>query len=373
MNSSHLKIALVKQEVYQDLYVVPFTEKEPSSILFSSQGRVGPIGLIAELNADFYIVKEEQNWETQIYRKVIPHLSKHLYLLKTQTLDKLPGQQFKQPGSEHPNGKFAINCSEINWGEYDIVISINISLPTYIIKQYSKTLFAYMIGEANMITNRVGFGYDVSLNQQARGVLNDGCGTIDFPYTFLKGNTLQNIMQSSLNRLSRKRGVFMEINSTTERPVKTVPDHFLPLQHIGQEIIFHEQNIFNNLLNIYDSKYFVKLGGRKIRGNSVVEAISLGSLAIMNRDEIIHKELIIDECNVKSMEDVIALIKELESDSLKYFKLLEKQKKVVDNYFYEMPLSSLMKCLENKVNNKYLRKYTAVDKILDKISYFKLK
>lgn len=36
-----LKIALVKQEVYQDLYVCPVTEKDPGQILFSSMGRVG--------------------------------------------------------------------------------------------------------------------------------------------------------------------------------------------------------------------------------------------------------------------------------------------------------------------------------------------
>ena len=41
-----LKIALVKQEVYQDLYVCPVTEKDPGQILFSSMGRVGPIALM---------------------------------------------------------------------------------------------------------------------------------------------------------------------------------------------------------------------------------------------------------------------------------------------------------------------------------------
>lgn len=66
-----------------------------ANILFSSMGRVGPIGLMAELDADFYIVKEEPEYETQIYRKVIPHISRHLYLLKTETLDKIPGQEFQ--------------------------------------------------------------------------------------------------------------------------------------------------------------------------------------------------------------------------------------------------------------------------------------
>ena len=88
-----LKIALVKQEVYQDLYVCPVTEKDPGQILFSSMGRVGPIALMSDLNADFYIVKEESNKETRIYQKVIPHIAPYLHLLKRWI--KYPGKNLK--------------------------------------------------------------------------------------------------------------------------------------------------------------------------------------------------------------------------------------------------------------------------------------
>ena len=67
-------------------------------------GRVGPIALMSDLNADFYIVKEESNKETRIYQKVIPHIAPYLHLLKTETLDKIPGQEFKSPGSPYRTG-----------------------------------------------------------------------------------------------------------------------------------------------------------------------------------------------------------------------------------------------------------------------------
>ena len=365
------KIALIKQEIYQDLYVCPSDEKNVANILFSSQGRVGPIGLMAELGADFYIIKEEYNRETQIYKKVIPHIAKHLHLLKTQTLDKIPGQEFKQPGSTHANGEFAINCNQIDWGTYDIVISINITLPTYLVAQYPNTLFCYMIGEANMASSSAHFGYDLSLNQMARGIVSNKLGSaIDFPYTFLKGNTLQSLMKQVLNRPSLNKGIFMEINSTTERPVTKAPKHFQPLLDIGQTINLHQQNIKNNLQSIYDSKYFVKWGGRTIRGNSVAEAISLGTLAIMNRDEVIHKELIIDECNVKSMQDIVTLILDLEQDKNKYEMLLEKQQKVLTHYFFDCPLESLISCAEEKKAGKYC-KYNWLKRITDYFYFIK--
>lgn len=370
------RIAFVKQDVYQDLYVCPHTEKDAANILFSSQGRVGPIGLMAELGADFYIVKEEQTLETQIYRKVIPHIADYLYLLKTQTLDKLPGQGMKQPGSSHPQGEFAVSCYEIDWGCYDIVVSVNVSLPQALICKYPRTLFGYMIGEANIGTRRVCFGYDVSLNQKARGKESKKCGVVDFPYTFLKGDTLERILTQHIPALVsvEKKGVFVEINSTTERPVTRVPEQFLPLQQQGQEMILHKQRISDNLQSILRSKYFVKMGGRPIRGNSAVEAISCGSLVIMNRDEIIHKELIIEECDVRTMDEVIRLIEYLENNPGKYMELLKKQRDIVTHYFYEIPLRSLINCMEYKrLNHPAAKSYTIWDKCLDKLCFLKLK
>lgn len=370
---NNLKIALVKQEVYQDLYVCSSTERDAANILFSSQGRVGPIALMEELEADFFIVKEEPEKETQIYRKVIPHIAKHLYLLKTQTLDKIPGQEFKQPGSSHANGDFAVSCYDIDWGKYDVVISINVSLPTQLVLKYPKTLFGYMIGEANMATGKARFGYDITFNQMARGIVANKCGVVDFPYTFVKGDTLERIMQKHLKRSSARKGIFMEINSTKERPVTRAPQHFKPLEDKGYNIILHKQKIYDNLLSIYDSKYFVKMGGRAIRGNSVAEAVSLGSLAIMNRDEVIHGELIIDECNVKTMDEMVHLIDRLEQDPEEYNKLLAKQREVLNNYFYEAPMQSLVNCLQDKRNQTSSKKYTWMDKLSDSLCFFKIK
>lgn len=367
---SDLKIALVKQDVYQDLYVCPVTEKDSSEILFSSMGRVGPIGLMAELGADFYILKEEPDFETQVYRKVIPHLAKYLHLLKTETLDKIPGQEFKQPGSIYPNGKFSVDCHDIDWGYYDVVISINVSIPYNVVKKYPTTLFAYMIGEANMAVGNVRYGYDVTLNQMARGIIGESDGhVIDFPYTYVGKATLSSIMEKSLGRKSKRHGIFMEINSTKERPVTKAPNHFKPLIDAGYDIILHHQRIKENLTAIFDSKYFVKMGGRSIRGNSVAEAISLGALAIMDKDEVIHNELIIEECDVKSMDEMLYLINRLEADDVLYERLKEKQQNVLHELFFDTPLKSIELALENK--RKFgARQYSLFSRLVDRILFW---
>ena len=251
--------------------------------------------------------------------------------------------------------------------------AINVSLPTTVVRSFPKTLFAYMIGEANMATGSVHFGYDVTLNQMARGIIAERCGIVDFPYTFVGKDTLERIMRQYTGCQPDKKGIFMEINSTTERPVTKAPAHFKPLMDAGYEIILHKQKIYDNLLSIYNAKYFVKMGGRTIRGNSVAEAVSLGTLAIMDRDEVIHKELIIDECNVKTMEEMVNLINRLERSRSLYLDLLDKQRSALQHYFFDTPMTSLTNCLEDKRHRNGPAPYTWRHKISDRLCFLKIK
>lgn len=345
----NLKIALVKQEVYQDLYVCPADEKDPLKVLMSSMGRVGMIGLIAELGADFYIVREENTRETRIWKKVIPQHAESFRSLKTHTLNQLPGQEFKEPGSPFPNGKFAVDCHTIDWDRYDVVISLNVSLPSTLIKKYPRTLFGYMIGEANLASKRVRFGYDVCLNQMATGKVADGLGVIDFPYTFVKSDTLEKLMMRHLGRPSENSGIFSEINSSSQRPVRDIPEQFLPIaEQTGHAIRLHRQHIGENLKQVYDARYFVKVGGRNIRGNSIIEAISLGTPVLMSPDEVIHRELLPESSWVKTPDEAIRKIRELDRNPEERTALLVEQRRRLDEYIFEKPMQSLVNCLHDK-------------------------
>lgn len=365
----NLKIALLKQDVYQDLYVCPVTEKSAANVLFSSMMRVGPIGLIGDLGADFYIVKEEPEPETQLYKKVIPHIAWFLPMLKTKPLNQIPGYEKWALNSPHANGDYAVDGRQMDWGAYDVVISINVCLPSSVVMKYPQTLFAYMIGEANKATKKVHFGYDLTLNQMARGIVATRCGEVDFPYTFVGPHTLERIVNSVVKRPSKRDGVFVEINSVAKDRDK-IPPQFLPVQAAGYRINLHQPNIADNLKTIYDSKYFVKIGGRRIRGNSVAEAISLGTLAIMDRSQVIHGELIIDECNVSTTEEVLALMKKLDADDARYQELLNKQRRALDELFFKAPVQSLANCLAEKRSRSKQKSYTWWNRLQDRAFLF---
>ena len=90
------------------------------------------------------------------------------------------------------------------------------------------------------------------------------------------------------------------------------------------------------------------MGGRPIRGNSVAEAVSLGTLAVMDSREVTHSELIIPECDVRTMDDVLALVSRCEAEPDYYAALVRKQQAVLDDLFFRRPLQSLANALEEK-------------------------
>lgn len=342
-----MKIALVKQDVYQDLYVCE-NRANKRELLFSSEGRVGMFSLFSLYDADFYIVEEENTAECHMWKKVIPHMAREYTKLKTMTLDQLKGMEFHKPGSDKPNGYYAVKCERIDWGQYDVVISINISVPTKIVQKYPNTLWAYMIGEANFMQDKVYFGYDVNLNQLITGTYDKVRGYIDFPYTFVGSCCLENLMKDYLGRATQNTGIYAEINTTKERPVKRVP-HFEPIgEATGHPIIVHQQLIKDNLEAIYDAKYYLKVGGRHTRGNGVLEAISLGTVCLLSPDDLICPQVLPPDAWVFSVEDATAKIKYLDEHPEEYDKLLRKERELLDQFAIKYPMHYLELALAEK-------------------------
>ena len=360
-----MKIALIKQDVYQDLYVGN-KEMNIKELLFSSSGRVGPISLFEKFDCDFYIVKEEHTNECKMWERIMPKKVKEFRKLKTQTVKSVKGMEFHEPGSDKPNGYYAVSCDSIQWNMYDIVISINISIPTRIIKKHPNVLWAYMIGEANYMTDMVYFGYDVSMNQLIRGENDLINGVIDFPYTFVSSTILENIVKSELGSV-QKSGIYGEINTTKERPVKRIPQ-FEPIsEKTGEPILLHKQNIKNNLFEMYKAKYYLKVGGRKTRGNGAIEAISLGTVVLMSPDDVICGQILPPEAWVMNAEDAIEKINFLNDNPEQYEMLLAKERSLVDQFVIEYPVHWLMSALENKKKNgpRKKKRYTLIKYVLD--------
>ncbi len=345
-----MKIALLKQDVLPDLYVAG-PQASPLETLHSSMMRVGPIGLLTELGADFYIIREADAPECRAWVEIIatpgPDRKEDFRALKDTPINQLKGQSHKVPGSSDTHDRYAVAFDAVDWSQYDIVISINFAIPTHHLQRFPQVLWCYMVMEANAFMDKVYFGYDVSLNQEARGIVGRERGILDFPYTFVGPETLAQLTADHEGRPSAQSGIFIDATSINERPIRSAPG-FEPLQETGHPLRLHQQRISDNLRELYDAKYYVKMGGRPTRGNGVIEAISSGTLVLMSPDHLTYTQLLPKETWVESLADIRAKIEYLDQHPEEYDRLLGMQRQLLQHFVYDCPLRSLVNAYQAK-------------------------
>jgi len=257
---------------------------------------------------------------------------------------------------------FIVDVETIDFSAYDIVISINVCVPTKIVKNHVNTLFCYMMGEAEWSSTEPDFGYDVFLNQKITGRVAQGMGEIDFPYTFLGPNTLENLQVPISVELSGRNHIYAEVNCVSERPVKKVPQ-LETFSQKDREILVHHQNIQRNLERLRQSKYFIKLGGRVIRGNSVIEAISAGCVALINPKEMIYSSLIPSEVWFENDEQLKRILGRLDRDHDFFAHVLKYQKSYINQNVFLAPMLSLLNALDDKRKNGPRKKFNFVSRM----------
>lgn len=351
-------MALVKQVTLPDLYVCK-ANADINEILFSSMMRVGPIGLFHEFNCDFIIVNIDKSKECNLWKEInqtpLKGGAELLLDLQTKPINMLAGQEFKQPGTSIPNGYFAVDVDSVNWTKYDIVISINFSIPSRIVLAQTNILWCYMLMEPQLYMDKVYFGYDVAFNHHISGMTYFRPGIIDFPYSYIHPELIKSIIEKEIGVKSRNRDIFCDISCSKTKPeekfVSKKPEHLLKLEETGHNLITHSQNIKENLIKQYHSKYFIKIGGSYIRGNSLLEAISSGCLVIGDPGNIIMNNLLPEKCKVKTVNDAITLINDLESNSEEFLKLYYLQQAMASFLAIIKPTESLINILN------YKRKY----------------
>lgn len=348
--SKNIKIAFVKSSVYQDLWVCDKTN-DSNELFVSSLMRCPPIGLAEHFNTDFIIIKDTDEYPCNMNKCCIHH-SKYDNM-KYSKENKYPDLPFLD-NTFHKHitiDSVSYNVDDIDWNIYNIVITINHCIPDRIVKKYNKILWCYYSGEneKSVVDNLIG-NYDIILNQDVNKQ-NLPIYSIGFPYTFIGLNTIEKINNTLFpNMIFKKEGIYMEINNTTERPVKNIPFEFLEIsKNCNIPIILHNQNIIENTKNLYNSKYFVKLLGRPLRGNAILEAVSAGILILANKNLIVFNDLIHDNCHIENYHNVIEKIKYYNENIEEYDKIIKYQRKILYEKYFLNPINNLYKKYYEKI------------------------
>lgn len=200
-----LKIAFVRQDVFLDLYCADPRLAGPELVRNSVQ-RTGPAGLLVDLQADYWILKEDPAPECSIWMEKIandPNPQPEAY--RSQK-DRPPRANFSTTFASH-----AVKADDVPWENYDLVVSIDISVPFRVISKTRRPLWAYLPGDPGVPTAKRSLreppgNYNLSLSHGFRRYPvrpNLGPRTIEFPYTFLRQSTWKKVFPPFLERRVR--------------------------------------------------------------------------------------------------------------------------------------------------------------------------
>lgn len=352
MNPIPLRVAVVKSSVYQDLWVCDHS-KDMIEVFKTTLMRTSPIGFCEAFDTEFLIVNFTDKYPCGINPACLPrHYFEHFQNAKENKsfcgnfLDESFHKEISIASVSH-------SVDSVDWNKYHIVITINACIPSETVAKYPNILFCYYVGENedHLLYNKFQ-GYDVVLNQD---VTKSGMPSwmVGCPYSYLGAFTIERLVHAlgvGLVEGEYKTGVFMEINNTTERPVVEIPREFSKIYaETGQQIVIHSQNIVENIGSIAKSKYFVKLLGRPIRGNGILEVISAGTLVLANKNLVMLRELVLDECDIVTDDDVISKIQWFDTHPEEYAAAVEKQRVILHEKFFKEPAEKLARLYNEKI------------------------
>ena len=349
------RLAIVKEACYQDLWTCE-QSKGLVNLLKSSLLRIGPLGLLDIFKGDFFILKTNNSkYARKLRLKQVNNFSDQDYIDVENRKSKLFGETTYDLAKE---------ANSIQWENYDIVISINFAVPINIRKEYKDLVWICMTGEGKFPLGTNLWDYFISHNCPSSPYLNRGI--IDMPYTLISSNFLI----TNFKKNKEKNGVYFEVNCFNKINNYYIKQSPLPNQfkELGMPLRFHNDDMEAHINKLVISKYFVKYGGRAVRGNSFIEAISAECVCFLGYSDCFGKINLPEFCYYSNLDELLEKIKILENNDKKRLKIIEEQKIILNQIIRNVNLQ-FEQAIKNKKSKKSLNTKIK-DKILRALSFF---
>jgi len=307
-----ITIAIVKEACYQDLWVGASNE-EPEVLAVNTLLRLGPLALISNWKADFIIVNSNYESKSNAFRKTQVKSSTPAYCLQVERREGVWGQNSQ---TVRIPSEYAKDPNTINWSNYNVVISINIAVPYKIRIANPQVAWVCLPGEGTLPCSVDGWHYLISHNCP-NSPLPHG-KIIHMPYTLLDPFFIESKFASG----SIRSGIYLEVNSCPPSKRANWRENIqgldILIDRTSQDVMYHPNTTQGHISSLVESKYFVKLGGRATRGNSLIEAISAGLACFLSPTDCFGGVPLPSYCYYENVLELAEKLNELEkSDSLR--------------------------------------------------------
>jgi hypothetical protein len=330
------RICLVKQHTTYDLY----TETGPDlrAIVASSNFRSGPIGLFEAFDCDFRVV-----WED-----AAPECSE----------GKRHWESYVRGWQLWPPRLVPEEADDIDWGQYDAVVAVDVALPGRIVRAYPQVLWCHYFIEGGpealdlWARGSPRYGYNVFITQRL-GKAGYGLGSralahlsrtrrglLDAPY-FLQSSTSVARLFGDPNR--RREGVCLSLHSQDI----VSPAEITRLEEFGP-VRTPRGELETVLEALAESRYFViHPRNKRTCGNALIEAISAGCLALAPSSSLWgYPEIVLPQLDYQDFDGLIAVIRAHGESSSLHEAHRAAQAALIDQWCYRNPVENLAAMLE---------------------------
>lgn len=299
----------------------------------TTKSHPGPLSLLAELSADFFVVRQAPDPETFAWR------GKH-------GGDPDPAETFRRMEAHRRSEEElpgVVSCEDVRWEDYDLVVCLDIPVPTRLVRRTRRTLWTYFSieGGGPLVEHslqRPMEGYHLYLNHQFRRYRvrpSNRRHVLEFPFSFQSRNAWSALIQHLGLSAAPRRGILADRASGPEIPTPRDPD----VQVMG-ETGGHLD--LAGLAALYASKkYALRLDSRRRWGNWLVEVIQAGCVFLGRPDTLDHPSPLIPGLQVDNYPQARQRIAALESDPDLFAACQALQSAITEHIAFRRPLADL--------------------------------
>ncbi|HJN17062.1 MAG TPA: hypothetical protein QGH10_16265 [Armatimonadota bacterium] len=320
-----LRVALVKQSVYTDLYYDP-NAKTPLDLIGSSAHRSGPVALLTDFPSQFFIVETEPDDECQVWQEKARSTHPEWDALTT-AMDAV-----------------AVPAASVDWGQFDVVLAIENAVPERITRDFPAVLWATMVEHHRMSVYKPYLrqppsGYDCFLNQHFGPTprsLRRRAHVVEFPYALNRAGSITDLFGD----LPTQNWVVIERNQI-EGSLKD-----LQMPEGVDSKLCGDRTITDHLRMLVQSKIlFSPRAGRRLWGNAAAEAAAADCVVVGNRHSYWNPCMIDPRLHCTTPPAGIKLVERLLADDDEYHDMLTAQRARLDWYAFWRPLQQLNACI----------------------------
>jgi hypothetical protein len=330
------RVALVRQSAYPSLY-----SPDPANVwmdrILSAVKHFGPFSFLAELNADYWVVRQSREPETFLWKG-------------KYSLDPDPEASWcratkrTEAWEASYEGRQAVSVDDVDWSSYDLVVGLDIPIPERIVRRCPRTVWAYYSVEAGGPLQKHSLyypaaGYHIFLNHGFRRFRcrpRNRRHVLEFPFTFQSRQAWKELaFHAGLADSNREHQVVLDRASP-------------PPSELGSRLLLRhlEGNSRKNPAHTYlkqmiSSRFAIRTDPRPRWGNWAVEAIQAGCLFLGRTDSLAMPGILLPALMAKTTEQAWAKAEALLEQPEEMAFLLHLQGILADYLCFQRPLADL--------------------------------